>query len=65
MNQHFLGDPTRLIYRGSNILNVVKKSQLKDKRCDNDDDGDVISPEVCVGLANNETYSVKVSDVVK
>ena len=65
INQQFLGNPARLSYRGSNILNAVQKSQSEDKRCNNDDDGEVISPEVCVGPANNETHSVRVSDVVK
>jgi len=62
--QHCLGKHTRLSYRGSNILNVVIKSLSKDKRVDNGDEGEVISPEVYVGPANNETHPVRFSNVV-
>ena len=57
-------NPTRLSnHRRSAILEVVEKSQsisANKKRSDIDDDEEVISPEVCVGPAKNETHSVRV-----
>jgi hypothetical protein len=50
-------------HRRSAILKEVEKSQsisINKKRCDIDDDEEVISPEVCVGPAKNETHSVRV-----
>ncbi len=47
----------------SDIFKVVEKSQsisANKKRSDIDDDEEVISPEVCVGPAKNETHSVRV-----
>ena len=57
-----MGDPLRLSHRGSTILKAVKNSisEVDKKITGNDDDGEVISPEVCVGPAKNETHSVRV-----
>jgi len=59
-----LRNPTRLSnHRRSAILKVVEKSQsisANKKRSDIDDDEEVISPEVCVCPAKNETHSVRV-----
>ena len=56
-------NPTRLSnHRRLAIFKVDEKSQsisANKKRPDNDD-GEVISPEVCVGPAKNETHSVRV-----
>ena len=65
INHRCLGNPSRLSYRGSNIRDAVKKSLSKEKRIDNDDDGGIISPKVCVGLTNDEAHSVRVSNIVK
>jgi hypothetical protein len=57
-------NPTRLSnHRRSAIINVVAKSKsisANKKGSDIDDDEEVISPEVCVGPAKNETHSVRV-----
>ena len=57
-------NPTRLSNpRRSAIINVVAKSKsisANKKGSDIDDDEEVISPEVCVGPAKNETHSVRV-----
>ncbi len=63
VKQNFSVNPTRISYRASTILKVVEKSQskiLNKKTNDIDDDGEVISPEVCIGPAKNKTHSVRV-----
>ena len=56
-------NPTRLSnHRRSDILKVAEKSQsisANKKKSDNDD-GEVILTEVCVGPAKNETHSVRI-----
>ncbi len=65
--QHCLENPTRLGYCGSTILKAGENSQSKvinKKRTDIDDDGEAVSPEVCVGPAKNETHSVRVMYII-
>ncbi len=63
MKQNFSVNPTRISYRALTILKVVEKSQSKiiyKTRNDIDDNGEVISLEVCIGPTKSETHSVRV-----